>query len=210
MAALTDMGFNFRSTAPYVTDASNMVPVLAEAYSHTYTASDGQSTTGGWEQTVTGANRSNSIDVRLAGNNYVANNSSGANFRVDLPQTGVYTVSIGFGDTLPETVSSFVVLDGTTVLISSGVIAIASNKYWDATVTERTSAANWASNAVGVNKTFATTICRVRIGSLTTGDYSTLAHLRLTYVPPAGGFFRTGLDLTGLGGGGPFYGGIPR
>lgn len=203
MSALTDMGFNFRSSGGYVTDASNMVPVLVEAYAHTYTASDGQSTAGGWEEAPDGgADRNSALDARLAGMNYFSNNSAGKHFRIDLPAAGDYAVALAVGDTATtNTVWSLIVQDTTTtrLTLASGTIGtLAANQYCDASGVIRTSAADWVTNSATVTLTFASTICRLFIGSLASGDFTTLAHARLTAVAAGGGLLlRQGDRLRG-------------
>ena len=88
-------GFNFRSTAAYVTDPANTTHVLAT----TAYPTKGGNATFGWQNTslVQSRDRSTGVDPRLAGINY-ANNGSPATFYVDLPSAGSYNVSLAMGD----------------------------------------------------------------------------------------------------------------
>jgi hypothetical protein len=98
VAASMSYQLNFRSTSGYVTDGAGQTYVLA---TDTYPTTRG-GVTFGWETPgPTGhANRSTSLDVRLAGIGYRVNSSGGAAgiFRVALPATGTYNLRLAMGD----------------------------------------------------------------------------------------------------------------
>ncbi len=109
-------GFNFRSTAAYVTDPANTTHVLAT----TVYPTKGGKATFGWLNTkvVQSRDRSTSVDPRLAGINYVSNGSP-ATFYVDLPSAGSYNLSLAMGDqgyTQCWTMCQVQFLDGSTVV----------------------------------------------------------------------------------------------
>jgi hypothetical protein len=161
-------GIYFRATDNQV-DPSNYD---AELYSagiggSNYSHSSAQSNNVGWE-TITGgslavADRSGSV-VELKGIAYVPNASGTySQYRIDLPATGTYRVRIAMGDAdngqavrvrLYDDVTSFADVQGST----------SSAQYMDATGVVRTSQADWVSNNAYVDRTFASTIFRVRIG----------------------------------------------
>jgi hypothetical protein len=183
-----DMGFNFRGTAGYVTDQAYAVPVLGEAYPHTYTNGNGDSVNAGWTSAPAGiANRAAGNDARLAGINYSQNNLGACDFQVDLssgsaPGAGTYTIDLAFGDASFANDQDFRVLDNTTILIDGGggtPIHTATGHYLDATVTDVAATTSWTGTTV--NKTFATTTCLLR-NAVPPGaaSNSTAAHFRLT------------------------------
>ena len=183
-----DMGFNFRATSGYVTDPAYGVPVLGEAYPHTYTNTNGNSINAGWTVGPGGTgDRNAGVDVRVAGINYITPGNTGT-FQADLssgsnPGSGDYTIDLAAGDHFSAwTYDSFLVKDNTTTLISFSGTTSNPNNYFDATGTNR-SPGTGAWNGVTSAKTFATTTVVVTFGTAST--YSTLAHFRLTLTSAA-------------------------
>jgi hypothetical protein len=184
-----DLGFNFRATAPYVTDQSYAVPALGEAYPHTYTASNGYSVNAGWDNGSNVANRSASNDARIAGIFYFDNSAGANNFKVDLssgsaPGAGDYAIDLAAGDNNVSQVEDVQVRDTTTVLIDMATapgdfVTSGGTKYFDATKTERTATTTW--NGVTVTKTFATTLAQLTVAlPIGAGGFTCIAHFRLT------------------------------
>ncbi len=182
-----DMGFNFRATAGFVTDGAESVPVLGEAYPHTYTNGNGYSVNGGWGATVGTLDHTPSNDPRIAGINYHVNDGTATLFTVDLssgsaPGAGTYTVDLAMGYAGGAQLQSFQLKDTTTVLIDGtnggAGIATAGGHYIDATLTDITATTTWTGTTV--SKTFSTTTCRLAVGVNSLDPYTTPAHFRLT------------------------------
>ncbi len=201
-----DMGFNFRATAGYVTDGPEGVPVIQDAYPHTYTNGNGHSLNGGWTATPDGiADRANTNDPRIAGINFKGNNGTPNIFQMDLssgsaPGAGTYSVDLAFGDAGfgPHTID-FKVQDTSTVLIDGtnggAGWSIAQNHYRDATLADVAATTTWT--GITMSKTFATTLAKVVFGIDNVGENSTLAHFRLTRQDAAAGE-RVTLALAGM------------
>lgn len=198
-----DMGFNFRATAGYVTDPAYGVPVLAEAYPHTYTNTNGYSINAGWTVAPTGnENRDATADPRIAGINYKSADGNLSEFKVDLssgsaPGAGTYTVDVAIGDLAAAHNNDFKVRDTTTVLIdgTNGTTGIntAAAHFLDATVTDvGPLLITWVGTTV--QKTFATTVAAVGIGfNNVGGDNNTcLCHFRLTLAAAGWGLLLSG------------------
>src|SRR5271165_5175050 len=118
-------GFDFRNTAAFVTDPPGDTYVLSTtAYPTTVNG-----VTFGWMKPspVGARDRNAKFDPRLAGINYVSNNSP-ATFYVDLPSAGIYNLSLAMGDASVSQCSTqcqVQFLDGSTVLatVTGGPIA---------------------------------------------------------------------------------------
>lgn len=182
-----DMGFNFRGTAGYVTDQSYAVPVLAEAYPHTYTNVDGYSVNGGFTgAATTGADRDSTNEARLAGINFQSNGGPDT-FQVDLasgsaPGAGDYSVDLAMGDANITRPQSFKLFDTSTLLIDGtnggAGITTAEDEYVDATLALVTATTTWTGTPAV--KTFATTLVKLTGGIDAIGSVTTMAHFRLT------------------------------
>ena len=186
-----DMGFNFRQTSGFVTDQAYGVPVLAEAYPHTYTNTNGDSINAGWVSNApTPFNDASGNDPRLAGVNYRANNG-GVNpnyFLVDLssgsaPGAGAYSVDLAVGMASASQTVEFSVYDNTTVLIDgtnggSGFTTGGAGHFIDATLADVTASTTWTGTPS--SQTFATTSAQIGICPVSIGGFTTLAHFRLT------------------------------
>src|SRR5271165_6471468 len=116
LASGWQQGFDFRNTASFVMDPSGDTDVLSTtAYPTTVNG-----VTFGWMKTspVQARDRNANLDPRLAGINYVSNNSP-ATFYVDLPSAGIYNLSLAMGDASVSqcwTQCQVQFLDGSTVL----------------------------------------------------------------------------------------------
>ena len=175
-----DKGFNFRDTAAYVTDGTNETYALEFAKESYPTTRNG--VTFGWEQaTFDDVNRDSTVDRRLAGIVYVHNDGAAtqANFRVDLPATGDYTITLALGDTgFAQNAQYWQLKDTTTALATiNDTNGTAADNYDDATGVNRTEA-NWPSQNATITETFTTTILRSLIGTPSAaGNSTTIAHL---------------------------------
>ena len=187
-APLLDIGFNFRNDASFVQDGPNETYVLStDSYGSAVRNIGGNNVTFGWEQAPTGSiNRLNSVgqDRRLAGVAYAGNGTSGnRDFRVDLLETGSYTIHLAMGDYgYGQRGSKIEILDGTTVLATIGPNNTTANSFYDANGVNL-SAADWPTNETGKTLTFNSNILRIRLpqGAI---DFDVLAHLRVVQNPP--------------------------
>lgn len=182
-----DIGFNFRATSSFVTDPASTTWVVAgvTAYPTTRTVA-GQTIVFGWE-TLTGAylnrDRGTWADSRLAGINCQLNNGSPLVFRVDLPATGVYAVSVALGDGVgnnPMNNHVKVNSNNTTVLTLD---VNSNNNFADATGALNT-ALLWPSANAAVQRTFSSTILRLSLGATSDSGYSCISHLRVVQMAP--------------------------
>lgn len=164
-----NFGFNFRATQGYVTDPANTVGFFGNAYptSKTFGATN---VNAGWDGAVSVADRSTTIDPRLAGGNTVAQNGSARKFRVDLPVSGVWTIRLAMGNPSFSRAASFDILDsdGTTVLYSRSEVTVPAPQYLDATKVVRAAAATWVSSNASVDLTFSGTAAYIRLNPSTT------------------------------------------
>jgi len=161
-----NFGFNFRSTQGYVTDPANTVGFFGNAYPTSKTFGE-VSVNAGWDGAIGVADRSTSIDPRLAGGNTVAQGTAARKFRVDLPVSGVWSIRLAMGNPSFTRAAFFDILDsdGTTVLYSRSEVSITSPQYLDATKVVRASAAIWASSNAPVDITFSGTVAYIRLNS---------------------------------------------
>ncbi len=173
-------GFDFRSTATFVTDPSGDTYVL----STTAYPTKGNGITYGWLQTslVQARDRNAGLDPRLAGVN-LATNGSPATFYVDLPSAGTYRVSLAMGDAGYEQCWSqcqIQFLDGGTVLATVTEGSTNLGYFYDAKG-NNWSAAAWPASNVSQQITLKGTRLTVVIGtSQATGDMTPMAFLGLS------------------------------
>jgi hypothetical protein len=187
-------GCDFRASLAYVTDGAT------DHFFNGFTGSPypittAQGNTAGWESvtgsTISSANRSTTVDHRLAGIVYAPNDgSSSGTFRIDLPAPGSYNIRMACGDASNEQRCSLELFDDTTSL---GVLldradTVAAGRFWDATGVLRTSAANWVANNAPLTVTFASSICRFKLGGLATSLVNPIAYF---YIESAGGGAQT-------------------
>lgn len=169
--AAWDKGFNFRSSAGYVTDPTDCTYVgdqgggVGEVYPITR-----NSVTFGY---VAAHNAGNLRDRDNAGGHekvagvHFGDGSNIHQFQVDLIAAGVYDIYVALGD--PAGGAGEVhskIYDGTvagTLLATLGPASISSGQFMDATGVTRTNAADWIANQVKITKTFATTTFTITI-----------------------------------------------
>jgi len=187
-----DMGFNFRSTAGYVTDPAYGVPVLGEAYPHTYTNANGNRINAGWASTPAAVfNQNSGFDARIAGGNY-----GDGTFTIDLssgsaPGAGTYTIDHAMGLAGLGILQNIALIkDNTTTVVdlSNGGAgySTASSHFTDATAVDNTGSISWAGTTTSA--AFATTTAKVVMSHGTPdGTNACLAHFRLTLQAGGGG-----------------------
>jgi hypothetical protein len=182
-----DIGWDCRESAGYITDPSYGVPCLAETYPHTYTNTDGYSTNAGWDTAPGPQNLAAGNDPRIAGSNYKANDGNPIIFTVDLasgsaPGAGDYMVDLAVGDATAERRAGFKVLDnGTTKLDGTNGgsgYTTAAGHFIDATLADVAASTTWTGTPVSI--IFGTTTAQFGMGYISGGNYSLLAHFRLT------------------------------
>jgi hypothetical protein len=178
--ACAQQGFDFRSTASFVTDPGGDIAVL----SSTAYPTQANGLTFGWANTymVQGRDRSTMVDPRLAGVNF-ATNGLPATFYVDLPFPGTYNLALAMGDEGWEEcwVGCLVqFFDGSTLV---GTIArgdIRSGNFYDAQGAEW-SAQAWPSSNAALQVTLTGTRLTMVVGtSKATGDVTGIAFLGIT------------------------------
>jgi hypothetical protein len=183
---VTDFAFDFRATLAFVTDPNYASAVLAETYPHTYTNGLSNSITGGFVGgNVASRDRNASNDPRLAGIN--VNNSGNATgpfftkFRVDLPQTGQWSIWAAFSDPSNPQQQYVTFLDNVTSIASYSNVATNANQFMDASG-NLWSQATFFANQVPIVYVFASTMFFVQVGpSSSMGSLSTtLSFLRIT------------------------------
>ena len=185
-----DMGFNYRSSAGYVTDGPEGVPVLGETYPHTYTNGNGDSINAGWSGSLPATyDHASGNDPRLAGSNVIYAFAGGQKtFTVDLssgsaPGAGNYIVDLALWGATWETVDDHVWLyDDTTLLLDASNggsgYKLASNHWVDATLADVTATTSWTGTTAPF--TYATTTAKLVAGGEGIGFYTQVAHFRLT------------------------------
>jgi hypothetical protein len=156
-------GIDFRSTSGYVTDPTNCNVEVDNSGTPTYPRTTTQGNTVGWETTgLQGRNRNSGNDARIAGMHFGVGNAN-CDFRMDLPATGSYLISLAVGD--PNYACNVLVdlIDTSASLgsLSTGATS-AAQRFKDAINTEYTQT-TWPTSQTPVSKTFATTICRFRV-----------------------------------------------
>lgn len=183
-------GINFRRTSGFVTDVSpenfegNGTNVVTAP---TYPRTTAQGNTVGWEGTndINARDRNAGTDRRLAGL-HASEGGTGTkinDFRIDLPSAGDYKVRIAAGDADYSWNTKVELFDTSSSL---GVLCTgstgAANSFKDASNATLT-AANWPGSNALVTKTFATTICRFRVGDGAT-HFMPICHI---YIEAVGG-----------------------
>lgn len=204
-----DLAWDFRNTAGYVTDPAYAVFCAHNtAYPHTFTNGNGDSINGGWATAPGGSSdHSATVDARLAGINYRANDGgAGATFQVDLssgsnPGAGTYQVDLAIGDIAgQDDWHFFQLLDNATVLIDgtnggSGY-NLTGGTYKDATLATVTASTTWTGTPA--TKTFASTTVNLVIGVGNHANFTRLSHFRLTLQGGAAApTFRRNLSMLG-------------
>jgi len=185
---MSNFGFNFRSSLGYVTDGANDAfsdPNGSDTYPTTETIG-GESIVFGMTQrgnSQRSRDRNSGIDVRLAGHYGSANNATTISiFRVDLPATGNYDITLGANDASYASTCYLKLLDNTTEIIHHSAVSVASGSAMDANGNVYTHA-NWPSSNTPINHTFTSTTLFIEIGDTggSAGDTS-LSHLHITSI----------------------------
>lgn len=191
-----DFGFNFRLSSAFVTDPAGTIYFTSgftgAAYRYpTLQNVGGVSVQAGWTSAaqLLARDRSASIDPRLAGLLGDNNLSTGV-FRITLPTSGEWQISLAVGDqSFAGSVAYYDILDsdGTTVLHSVGPTASMSvGQFYDAMGTLHTSAANWVANNQPRTITLSGTDFYFRLNNPATGS-SVINHLRFYKAGSSGG-----------------------
>lgn len=169
-------GFNFRATSGYVTDGNDDVPIT-DLNTITYPTTRGHFRYG-YAQAVTRQtrDRNSALDPRLAGMHFIANNSAVLDFRVELPRTGPWEITLASGDSDSGPTSYVELYDGAT-LIATINSALTAGQYIDATGVVRTSAADWVSNNAPLVHNFVSTTLLVRRGGTALSSDTPIAHI---------------------------------
>lgn len=172
-------GIDFRATSGYVSDPANCDYDVEINVSYPHTTAQGNSV--GWEDTISSntRNRSTSVDHRLSGIHFCANNIA-KRYRVDLP-AGRYNLYIALGDATSGQRQSCQVFDDTTLVATICTdVNTTTGQFVDATGTLRTSAAIWVSDNQPIAITISSGIFRIKLGTGTSGAVnSSIAHLFL-------------------------------
>lgn len=168
---MAELGVAFRQNDGYVTDGANDEWIEYDFFAGgNYPTTLSTGLVCGWQASSNGSegrDRSTSIDVRLAGLQFNRTSTEQLLFRIDLPSgAGAYNVRAAFGDNaygpgdayfeLRDNATAFKTID------HSGGNSAA--QWYDANDVLRTSAADWASNNVRVNRTFSSSIFRLAMG----------------------------------------------
>lgn len=190
-------GINFRATAGYVTDGAGDTYEIGTTANYPRTTPQGNVV--GWEDAITGTRDRTVQDPRLSGIHYFTSTTGvTARFRFDLPAAGSYDIRLAAGDPAGGTYAKIELFDTTTslgVLVNQMGTAIAANSFADAANTIYTYA-NWLTSNTAVSKTFASTICRFKIGA-GLGANEAITHLRVAATAAAGSATVPGATLTG-------------
>lgn len=185
-----DYGFDFRASPRHAKDPVYATAVLGEAYPHSYRNGKAATLRAGWESTpstcagVQTRDRTTSNDARLTGINANSANSipngDQCIFRIDLPATGNWTISLASGDASDSQLNSIVFKDGGTPF-QTLTQATPTNTFMDANGTVW-SAASWPTSNTPLVHNFKSTKFEIVVGPNVAGGTatSTIAHLRVT------------------------------
>ncbi len=191
-----DKGFDFRSTAAFVTDPTDCTYVQADgsAAGEIYPIIR-NSVTFGWAPNADGHNPGNTRDRdNAAGHEKISGVQWGASgiceFQVDLPAPGDYIIDLALGDPAGGANNVFTkIYDGTvagTLLATIGPTSNSSGQFVDASGVNRTSASDWLTNRATITKTFATSIFTLTLEDQA-GSPTPISHLFLSQVGGGGG-----------------------
>lgn len=185
-----NFGFNFRATLGFVTDPANTTFVDSnQNFSGGIYPQTVSGVTFGWISTqahIDARDANSGVDARLAGC-ALALDTTDTDFRVDLPSTGSYNITIGITQQGTSRTNPFLtIFDNTTSLFTVSLSGtLATPHVLDANGTEHNSAALWVSNNTPKQGTFASTIFKCRIHNASGGDFTPLAHIFIADVPGA-------------------------
>jgi hypothetical protein len=168
-----EAGINFRGSGAFVTDGTDETYCIG---SNTYPTSRGGFTFG-WNLSASSDDRSNAIDRRLAGVNYVQPTEE-RTFQFDLPAAGTYAIRLALGDHGFANSAWAEVYDNATLLftVSDNVPGVAT--FRDATSTNY-STANWPGSNTASTQVFASTTLKVKVGRTSQSNYYVIAHLQI-------------------------------
>jgi hypothetical protein len=176
-----DKGFNFRQDSTFVTDGANETYVATDTYPVTRNG-----VTFGWDNNAGGSldfrNRNSTSDRRLAGINFVQFGSTG-NFRVDLPSSGDYNISLAMGDEGADNNSVKVTIsDSAATLWTVGPHNMTAANFYDAKDATWTEA-QWP----GSNNAQLLTFAGPTLNMGLSGFGGPIAHLFISQVASTGG-----------------------
>lgn len=179
---MSHYGFDFRATSGFVADAAGNSPVLGESYPNVYS----NGLTAGYELggDVITRDRDNTYDARLAGTNYCSNGGVQQSFRIDLPVSGLYTISLASGDISYSSTEYISIYDNSSLLsiLLNGAVA-GLNSFYDAAGNNYYPGPNWVAGQQAVNLTFSTTIARIYIGNASGSSTINFIGLDTSYAP---------------------------
>lgn len=178
-------GVDFRSTALYVTDPTNYDYEITQGVDYPHTTVQGNNI--GWELAGFGGgpqyrNRNSGNDPRLAGTMFYDDFSRQAQYRIDLPSAGLYSVGLAAGDAAYATQAHVQIFDDFSLLsvLVNGTTS-AANHFFDATGTEYTNV-TWPTSQTLVTFTFTSSVLRI----IAIGDGVHQLLLNSIYVESAG------------------------
>lgn len=181
-------GIPFRATTAYVTDSGDDSGEAPDGVFSYYTAANYPRTTAqgnncGWETVYGSDNDSrnrNTAGGRLAGHQFVSGGRTEPRWRLDLPSAGDYNIRLAIGDyNYSGTRGNTVIQDGTTDVLSVTGTTTAGQRWIDATGVERTSVSDWNNNNAASLETFASTILRFRLDTVS-GAAANIAYLNVS------------------------------
>lgn len=179
--ATFDKGFNFRSTAGFVTDGTDETYVILEAYPVTRNG-----VTFGWANIsqVQDRNRSAAVDRRFAGIMFQDGSLAvDQRFQVDLPAAGTYDIRLALGDVsngFPNSYS-YKIYDNATLktTISGASLTSSAATFRDAANGGPYSTANWPGSNTAISVTFASTTMYLDLVYSGSGVVVPIAHMRI-------------------------------
>ncbi|SRR5713101_282079 len=189
-----DSGWDFRATAPFVTDPPFAAFASTEAYPFTYTNGNGLSVNGGWTTPpVAAENEVATWDPRIAGRVRYDPGNTGV-FQVDLnsgsaPGPGTYLNDVAFGVEGPGGVlwaAGAIKDNGVTIIdVTNGGAGFSDgdNHFRDAMAADVIATVLWT--GAQATKAFSSNLAQMVLTPLPGGDFHGVAHFRITLVPPA-------------------------
>lgn len=177
-------GVNFRETSGYVSDGTDDYAQISATVNYPTTTPQGNNvgwlTAGAWAA----RNRNASNPASLAGVHY-ATTSVLAEYRIDLPAAGTYSIRFAGGDASASARVHCQIYDGTTTLLATigPSTTGAANRFVDASGVVRLSPAAWVSDNVAIELTFSTSTLLLRFPA-DSGAHRVIAHIA---VYPVGG-----------------------
>lgn len=185
-----DFGLDFRATSGHATDTGTNTYMLA---ADTYPTTRGGYTFGRTTSFPNSADYT-ATDARLAGE-YNGANEDLETIQIDLKSTGTKTICVAFGslNMSDQNHCKLEILDNSTSKLVISHTNCASGTFYDASDVSRTSASDWVSNQVCVDKTFASTTLKIVLGTGIADGGSSIAHI---HVADSGGASSTTTSTT--------------